>query len=125
MGPEHEPPELIRRLAERRARHRERSRPYRAMIVLVGFTVTLAGLVLLVTPGPALVVIPIGLALLALEFAWAERMLHYAVKRADDAKRRAHRATWTERALTAAATLLAIAAVVTAALLIDIPLLPV
>jgi uncharacterized protein (TIGR02611 family) len=122
---EREPPELIRRLAERRERHRQRSRPYRALVVVAGFTITLAGLVLLVTPGPALVVIPIGLALLALEFAWAERMLHYAIRRADDAKRRAESSSRTERALGTVATLLTIAAIVTAAWVWDIPLLPV
>jgi uncharacterized protein (TIGR02611 family) len=119
------PPELIRRLAERRERHKRRSRPYRLGFVAAGFTVTLAGLAMLVLPGPALVVIPIGLAMLALEFAWAERMLHKAIERADAAKRRASKATAKERALSATATLLGIAAVVTAALIFDIPLLPV
>jgi uncharacterized protein (TIGR02611 family) len=125
MPPEQDQPEIIRRLAERRERHRERSKPYRALIVVAGFTVTLGGLIMLVTPGPALVVIPIGLALLALEFAWAERMLHYAIKRADSAKQRAERASRMERLLGAAATLLIIAAIVTGAWVWDIPLLPV
>lgn len=118
-------PELIRRLAERRARHRERSRIYRAAFAAAGFTVTIAGLVMLVTPGPALAVIPAGLAMLALEFAWAERALVHAIRRADAAKRRAADATRMQRLLTAMATVLAIAAVVTAVALWDIPLLPV
>jgi len=47
----------------------------RVVILVVGSTVVLIGLVLFVTPGPAVVVIPIGLAILGLEFAWARRWL--------------------------------------------------
>ncbi len=47
----------------------------RIVIAVVGTTVVLIGLALLVLPGPALVVIPIGLAILATEFAWARRLL--------------------------------------------------
>ena len=43
----------------------------RIIIALVGSTVLLLGMVMIVTPGPALVVIPLGLAILGLEFAWA------------------------------------------------------
>ena len=124
MEEERQTPELIRRLAERRERHKRRSRAYRLVFVLAGFTVTFGGLAMLVLPGPALVVIPIGLAMLALEFAWAERMLHTAVERADAAKRKAASASRRERALGTIATVLMIAAIVTAALLWDIPLLP-
>ncbi len=35
----------------------------------------LVGVILIVTPGPAVVVIPIGLAILATEYAWARRYL--------------------------------------------------
>jgi tellurite resistance protein TerC len=48
----------------------------RIVVFAVGATVLLMGGVLLFTPGPAFVVIPIGLAILALEFAWARRWLH-------------------------------------------------
>jgi len=47
----------------------------RIIIAIVGTTVVLIGLALLVLPGPAFVVIPIGLAILATEFAWAARWL--------------------------------------------------
>jgi tellurite resistance protein TerC len=43
----------------------------RIAIGLVGGTVLLLGVIMLVTPGPALVVIPVGLAILGWEFAWA------------------------------------------------------
>jgi tellurite resistance protein TerC len=44
-------------------------------IALAGGTVLLVGVVMIVLPGPAIVVIPIGLAILALEFSWAQRWL--------------------------------------------------
>ena len=50
----------------------------RMVIGLVGGTVILIGVALLVLPGPAFVVIPAGLAILAVEFAWARRWLHKA-----------------------------------------------
>lgn len=47
----------------------------RIAIAAVGGTVLLLGLVMIVTPGPALVFIPVGLAILGLEFAWARSWL--------------------------------------------------
>jgi tellurite resistance protein TerC len=43
----------------------------RIVIGIVGATVIVIGIIMLVTPGPALIVIPVGLAILSLEFAWA------------------------------------------------------
>jgi tellurite resistance protein TerC len=51
----------------------------RVVVTLVGGTVVLIGLVMVIFPGPATVVIPIGLAILGLEWAWARRLLR-AVK---------------------------------------------
>ena len=47
----------------------------RIVISVVGATVLLGGVIMLVTPGPAFVFIPIGLAILGLEFAWARAWL--------------------------------------------------
>ena len=47
----------------------------RIAIGVTGGTILLLGVVMLVTPGPALVVIPVGLAILGLEFAWARLWL--------------------------------------------------
>jgi len=47
----------------------------RAIKIVVGFTVLFAGLAMTVLPGPAIVVIPAGLAILATEFLWARRLL--------------------------------------------------
>src|SRR5436189_2500980 len=43
----------------------------RVIVSVVGATVLLIGIALLVLPGPAFVVIPVGLAILATEYAWA------------------------------------------------------
>ena len=47
----------------------------RIVIVIGGFTVLAIGIAMIVLPGPALVVIPVGLGILSLEFAWARRWL--------------------------------------------------
>ena len=80
---------------------------------------------MLVLPGPALVVIPIGLAMLAMEFAWAERMLVKALAHAERAQATAKEATTAQKVLTGIAAALGIAAFVAAAILWDIPVLPV
>ncbi len=46
----------------------------RAVVFLIGATVVLVGIVMIVTPGPAMVFIPAGLAILATEFVWARRL---------------------------------------------------
>ncbi|MEY2599430.1 MAG: hypothetical protein RLZZ142_1689, partial [Verrucomicrobiota bacterium] len=45
------------------------------LIALVGFSVIIIGIVMIITPGPAILVIPAGLAILSLEFLWARRAL--------------------------------------------------
>lgn len=47
----------------------------RIVVGVVGGTVTLFGIALIVLPGPAFIVIPIGLSILATEFLWAKRWL--------------------------------------------------
>jgi tellurite resistance protein TerC len=49
----------------------------RIVIGIIGCTVLLIGIALLVLPGPAFIVIPAGLAILAIEFAWARRWLEH------------------------------------------------
>lgn len=45
------------------------------IVALIGGTILLIGLALVILPGPAVVVIPVGLAILASEFAWARRII--------------------------------------------------
>lgn len=47
----------------------------RCVIALVGGTILLAGVAMIVFPGPAIIVIPAGLTILSLEFAWARHWL--------------------------------------------------
>lgn len=55
----------------------------RIVILVVGLTVVLIGIAMIVLPGPATVVIPVGLAILATEFAWARRWLRVAREQAE------------------------------------------
>lgn len=47
----------------------------RVFLIIAGFTLLLIGIVMLVTPGPGMVVILLGLGLLAAEFVWARRLM--------------------------------------------------
>ena len=53
----------------------------RIAVCLVGFTVLAVGIAMIVLPGPAVVVIPVGLGILGLEFAWARRWLRKVKER--------------------------------------------
>ena len=44
-------------------------------VAVIGSTVLAIGIALIVLPGPAFIVIPLGLAILATEFLWARRLL--------------------------------------------------
>ena len=46
------------------------------VVAVVGGTLVLLGIIMLFTPGPAVVVIPLGLGILATEFVWAKTLLH-------------------------------------------------
>ena len=50
----------------------------RTLIALIGGSILLIGLALIFLPGPAFIVIPVGLAILATEFAWARYSLQKA-----------------------------------------------
>lgn len=58
----------------------------RLIVAIVGFTVLLIGIALLVLPGPAFIVIPLGLAILATEFVWAKRLLKKVKERFEKTK---------------------------------------
>ena len=48
----------------------------RLIVAVIGMTVLVIGIAMIVLPGPAIVVIPVALGILATEFAWARRLLH-------------------------------------------------
>ena len=65
----------------------------RIAISIVGFTVLAVGVAMIVLPGPAFVVIPVGLGILGLEFAWARRWLQTVKEKAEAAVAAARTAT--------------------------------
>ena len=58
----------------------------RVIVSVIGGTILLIGIAMIVLPGPAVVVIPLGLAILATEFIWARRWLRKARKMFKQAK---------------------------------------
>lgn len=48
------------------------------VILVLGGSVLLVGVIMIISPGPAFIVIPAGLAILAVEFEWARRLLKKA-----------------------------------------------
>ncbi len=66
-SPADDPPASLSRSALRHLR--------RVIVAVIGTTVLAIGIAMIVLPGPAMVVIPLGLGILAVEFAWARRML--------------------------------------------------
>lgn len=47
----------------------------RIVVGIVGTTVLIIGVLLLILPGPAFLITPLGLGILATEFVWAQRLL--------------------------------------------------
>jgi uncharacterized protein (TIGR02611 family) len=60
------------------ARNRGLEVAYRVAVAILGFAIIVTGLALIPLPGPGWLIVFAGLAVLSTEFAWAERLLHYA-----------------------------------------------
>jgi uncharacterized protein (TIGR02611 family) len=120
-------PELLIKLRERKERHEQRHIVLRAGVVVLGILIVVAGgaLSLPGVPGPGIAVILIGLGFLALEFDWAERLLERGILYADGLKDRAEETSTKQRVLAGLAGALVVAAFLVAAVLWDIPLLPI
>ncbi len=120
-------PDLIRKLRERKVRHKQRHIVHRAGVVLLGCLLVLAGIVMSGpgVPGPGIATILVGLGLLALEFERAERLLERAVVWGERAAQRAERTSPRQRVAAGIAGALALGAFAAAAILWDIPLMPV
>jgi uncharacterized protein (TIGR02611 family) len=61
----------------------------RAGIFVVGWVIVLAGIAMLVLPGPGLLVIIAGLSVLGIEFAWAAKLRDQAKDKAKAATEKA------------------------------------
>jgi uncharacterized protein (TIGR02611 family) len=113
-------PKFVEKLEAQREQHRDRHPVYRVAFGIVGVLVLLAGVVMLITPGPAFVLIPIGLAMLSMEFAWAAVALDKALAQAQAAQEKAANASTLQRVLGSVAGLLAVAAAVFFAIHFDV-----
>lgn len=58
----------------------------RFFVLLIGGTITLIGVALIILPGPAFIVIPVGLSILATEFVWARKILDKVKERIQRSK---------------------------------------
>ena len=63
----------------------------RIVVAVIGGTVFLIGIAMIVLPGPAIVVIPVGLGILGIEFAWARYWLRKLRATAQNVVRRVRR----------------------------------
>ena len=117
---------MVERLQERKELHKQRSRAYRVAFGAAGFAVMLTGLILSLpfVPGPGLLLVAIGLGMLALEFAWAERLLARILQQLEGAGERAARATRAEKAVAGVAIAAGAAALIAVAFLWDVPGVP-
>jgi hypothetical protein len=118
-----EPRPAIQKLRRRKELHKQKSKLYRVPFALVGGLVVLAGLALSLpgVPGPGLLLVGLGLAMLALEFDRAERLLERIIDRVEAVRDR------TSAAQEIAIGLLGVAALagyVVAIILWDVPVLP-
>ncbi|HET8821298.1 MAG TPA: PGPGW domain-containing protein [Thermoleophilaceae bacterium] len=124
---EDDTPELLVKLRERKERHKQRNIFHRAAIVVAGVVIVLAGIVMSGpgVPGPGIVTILIGLGFLALEFDRAERWMEKVIIWGDRAADRAENTTTGQRIAAGIATALVLGVFAVAAILWDIPLMPI
>ncbi|WP_067467889.1 PGPGW domain-containing protein [Actinomadura macra] len=88
-APSEKEPGPFHRFRETLRRNAILNTAWRVGVFTVGATVLVGGLVMMVTPGPGIVGIVVGLAILATEFAWAQRALYRAKQAAERAKEKA------------------------------------
>ncbi len=120
-----ERPAVVDRLLSRREKHRTRSRVYRGVWVVFGFIVVAIGILIAPLPGPGpIIVIPLGLAMLALEFVWAERLLTRALIYGERARSEAAGLSRPAQIMVVALIVGAFTTYVVLAILYEIPYLP-
>jgi len=90
------------------------------VVAVLGGLLTLAGIGLLVLPGPGFLLVAAGLAVLATRFSWAKRPLDYAKDKAQDGIEEVGKSPW-RAALAVLAALALVAAGVLALIGVDLP----
>jgi uncharacterized protein (TIGR02611 family) len=116
---------LIDGLKERRERHKARHHLIRVAAAIGGFLIVVVGIIMIPLPGPGLLVVAAGLAVLALEFAWAEHLLERTVDRISDAGEKVRTASRLEQTLLVLLGAVVAAGALTVVYLWDVPYLPV
>jgi uncharacterized membrane protein len=100
------------RLDQAQAVYDSHGRVFRMLWVALGVVVVLAGLAMIVFPGPVTIVVPAGLILLAAAFGWARRLLLRSVRGGVDAINRVEDASPWSKALAVAAAVCVAAALI-------------
>lgn len=78
--------------AVQRNYHRH-GRLFHVLWLVAAFVVIAAGLAMTVLPGPAMIVIPVGIAMLAARFRWAQRLLTATIEHGVTLHRRLSKAS--------------------------------
>jgi uncharacterized protein (TIGR02611 family) len=100
----------LRRMRAAIKRRRALDATWRVVVLVVGVLIIVAGLAMLLLPGPGWAAIFIGLAVLATEFDWAQRLLHRAKERVQAATKKARDPRRRRLLLAGGAVLLVVAA---------------
>lgn len=117
---------MIDRVRERKEKHKQRGKVYRALWVVLGSVVIVGGLALSLPgiPGPGLLLVAAGLAMLALEFDRAERLLEKLLVRLERLSDRAQRASRTQKIAGGLFAVAVVAAAIGVAVIWGIPFVP-
>jgi uncharacterized protein (TIGR02611 family) len=91
------------------------------VVAVLGGLLTLAGIALLVLPGPGFVLVAAGLAVLATQFEWAKKPLDYAKDKAQQGIEEVGKSPWRAAGATIAALVLIVLGVLALAG-VDLPL---
>jgi TIGR02611 family protein len=125
-SPDHENPGVdpslgrVERFLERRRRTPAGRLAVRLIIALLGLLIIAVGIVLLPLPGPGWLIIFGGLALWSLEFTWAARLRHFAMREVSKWTAWVGRQRWWVRVLVGVALFIVVAAIVAGSLAISL-----
>jgi uncharacterized protein (TIGR02611 family) len=110
----------VERFLERRRRTPAGRLAVRLIIALLGLLIIAVGIVLLPLPGPGWLIIFGGLALWSLEFTWAARLRHFAMREVSKWTAWVGRQRWWVRVLVGVALFIVVAAIVAGSLAISL-----
>ena len=108
---EHSPLDRLRAWRERIRSRRSTRHVYRAVIAVLGGSIVVGGLLLVPLPGPGWLIVFVGLAVLASEFAWAHALLEFGKRTLTAWTDWLKRQNWAVRALVGLATFAFVCAV--------------